>query len=225
MDPIATRRVNVNGLQNLLVATAEIGALLVYFSSEYVFDGTKGSYSEDDACAPLNEYGRQKVECERLITTQLDRYLIGRISGVYDWEKQKRNFVVRFIECLGLRQSFKVPFDQLITPTYASNLAQVVRQLVEGGHVGLLNLSGSLSLPRTDFAYIIAGVFDLDASLIKPVPTSELKLRAARPHAAGLCTAKVRALLDFPLAGPREGLEAMRKLMECRPVVEYRGVQ
>jgi dTDP-4-dehydrorhamnose reductase len=146
-----------------------------------------------------------------MITNQLKRYIIGRISGVYDWEKQKRNFVVRFIECLASRQSFKVPFDQVITPTYAPNLAQVVRLLVEGGHEGLFHLAGSLSLPRTDFARLIADVFDLDASLIMPVRTSELKLRAARPRSAGLRIAKTQALLDFPVAGPRDGLEAMKR--------------
>ena len=82
-DPVATGRTNVEGLRNLLVATAEIRALLVYFSSEYVFDGTKGSYSEDDVCAPLNTYGRQKLECERLqrlnVNTSWRRF--GKRSG------------------------------------------------------------------------------------------------------------------------------------------------
>jgi dTDP-4-dehydrorhamnose reductase len=210
IDPTATRRVNIEGLQNLIVAAVEIDATLVYFSSEYVFDGAKGSYCEGDVCLPLNEYGRQKLESEYMITTQLSRYIIGRVSGVYDWEKQKRNFVVRLIESLESGQSVKVPLDQLITPTYAPNLAQIVRLLVEGGHKGVLHLAGPVSLPRIDFARTIADVFDLDASLIMPVRTSELKLRAVRPYGAGLSTAKVRDLLDLPLATPLDGLRAMR---------------
>jgi dTDP-4-dehydrorhamnose reductase len=213
IDPVATRQVNVAGLQNLIEATAEVRAFLVYFSSEYVFDGRCGPYSEDYACNPLNEYGRQKLECERMITSQLDRHIIARISGVYDWEKQNKNFVIRLIKCLGSGQSLKVPFDQVITPTYAPNLARMVRKLVEGGHHGCFHLSGSLPLLRTEFARLIADVFDLDPSLIMPVPTSELGLSAERPCSAGLRIDKAQAFLDFPIDGPREGLEAMKK--EC----------
>jgi dTDP-4-dehydrorhamnose reductase len=219
IDPVATRQLNVEGLQNLIEATAEMGAFLVYFSTEYVFDGRCGPYSEDDACNPLNEYGRQKMECERLIAAQLDRHLIARISGVYDWEKQNKNFVVRLINCLGSGQSLKVPFDQVITPTYAPNLARIVHKLVEGGRQGRFHLSGSLALLRTDFARLIANVFELDASLIIPVPTSRLGLRAERPHSAGLRIDRAQALLDFPVDGPREGLEAMKKERALRLAV------
>jgi dTDP-4-dehydrorhamnose reductase len=211
IDPAATWLVNVEGLQNLVEATAEVGAFLVYFSTEYVFDGSCGPYSEDDACNPLNEYGRQKVECERRIAAQLDRYIIGRISGVYDWEKKKKNFVVRLIEKLAAGQSFKVPSDQVITPTYAPNLAQVVYRLVEGDRQGLFHLSGSLPLLRMEFAQLIADVFDLDRSLLVSIPTGKLELRAVRPHSAGLRIDKAQGLLDFPVAGPREGLKAMRR--------------
>lgn len=217
IDPSATRRVNVEGLQNLIEACAEVGALLAYFSSEYVFDGTRGMYSEDDECAPLNEYGRQKLESERMISSQLERYLIARISGVYDWEQRKRNFVVRLIESLSSGQPFKVPSDQVITPTYAPSLARIVRRLIAGGHCGLFHLAGTLALPRTDFANLVAEVFGLNSSLIVPVCTSELNLRAPRPRAAGLSTAKVRNLLRSALSSPLEGLSAMRNAGDAVP--------
>ncbi len=158
----------------------------------------------------MNEYGRQKLECEHRIAAQLDRYIIGRISAVYDWEKKKKNFVARFIESLASGQSFKVPSDQVVTPTYAPNLARAVHRLVEGGHQGLFHLSGSLPLLRTEFAQLIAEVFDLDVSLLVPVPTEKQGLRAVRPRSAGLRIDKAQALLDFPVAGPSEGLKAMR---------------
>jgi dTDP-4-dehydrorhamnose reductase len=214
IEPQATRRVNVEGLLNLIAATAELGAVLVYFSTDYVFDGTQGPYSEEDACNPLNEYGQQKLECEHMIAAQLDRYIIGRIAGVYDSEKQKKNFVVRLIDCLGSGLSFRVPSDQVITPTYAPNLARVVFRLVEKGQWGLFHLAGSLPMLRTEFARLIAEVFALEASLILPVPTSELGLRAARPRSAGLRIDKAQALLEFPVAGPREGLEQMKQERE-----------
>ncbi len=218
IDPVGTREVNITGLRNLISASAEVGARTVYFSSEYVFDGTKGMYSEEDVCSPLNEYGRQKLESERMISTPLKRYLIARVSGVYNWERRKRNFVVRLIESLKAGQPFKVPSDQVITPTYAPSLARTVRQLLEGGHNGVFHLSGAVALPRADFAYLVAEVFGLDPSLVIPVPTSELNLRAPRPRAAGLSTGKVRTLLNLPVMSPLEGLLAMRKVGDESPV-------
>jgi dTDP-4-dehydrorhamnose reductase len=210
IDPISTRRVNVEGLQNLIVVAAEVGAALVYFSSEYVFDGLNGPYSENDACNPLNEYGRQKFECEQMVVAQLNRYIIGRVSGVFNWERRRKNFVVRLIDSLLVGQPVKVPFDQIITPTYAPNLAQGVRQLFEKGQWGLFHMSGSLAMPRTEFAYLIANVFGLNESLIIPTATSELNLHADRPHSAGLKIDKAQALPDFPVFSPRQGLKAMQ---------------
>jgi len=212
IDPAGTRLINVAGLQTLIELAAEIGAGLVYFSSEYVFDGINGPYSENDTRNPLNEYGRQKAECEQRIAAQLDRYMIGRVSGVYGWEKRRKNFVVRLIDSLGSGHPVKVPYDQIITPTYAPSLARSVRQLLQSGYWGLIHLSGSRPLLRTEFANLIATVFDLDASLIVPTATPELKLHAARPRSAGLAADKAQTLLDFPIVGPREGLELMKQI-------------
>src|SRR5579862_1396304 len=191
IDRESTRQVNVQGLQNLIRVMAEIGAALVYFSSEYVFDGENGPYSENDACNPLNEYGRQKVECEQMIAAQLNRYIIGRVSGLYDWETRRKNFVVRLIDSLLAGRPIKVPHDQIITPTYTPSLAEVVRLLVGTGQQGLFHLCGPVAMPRTEFAFLIANVFELDESLIIPVRTSELNLHAARPGSAGLKFDKV----------------------------------
>jgi dTDP-4-dehydrorhamnose reductase len=195
--------------------------MLVYFSSEYVFDGKLGPYAEADVCNPLNEYGRQKLECERMIAAQLDRHLIGRVSGVYDWEGEGKgkNFVIRLIQCLSSGQQLRVPCDQMITPTYAPDLARVMRALVENGQQGLFHLSGSQPLLRTEFAHIVAEIFGLDARLIMPIATEELGLFAPRPRSAGLRIDKTQALLSFPIAGPREGLEAMKKDRELHLAV------
>jgi dTDP-4-dehydrorhamnose reductase len=211
IDPTKTRRTNVEGLQNLIMGIRKIGAALVYFSSEYVFDGVNGPYSENDTCNPLNEYGRQKLECEQMISSQLTEFIIGRISGVYNWERQRKNFVVRLIDSLHAGKPMEVPYDQIITPTYAPNLAQCVRLLIQGGHWGLFHLSGPVAMPRTEFAYLIAKVFELDETLIVSAATSALNLHATRPRSAGLKLDKVRALGDVPVVTPRQGLETMRQ--------------
>jgi len=220
VEPEATRQINVIGLQNLLTVTAGISAGLVYFSSEYVFDGLQGPYTEQDSCNPLNEYGIQKLECERMIAAQMDRFIIGRVSGVYDWEKNGKNFVARFIDTLRSSRTIEVPFDQVITPTFAPSLARAVRHLVEHSNWDLFHLSGPLPMPRIEFAHLIAETFGLDQSLIVPTPTSGLKLRATRPRSAGLKTDKAQSLLDFPVLGPGEGLKMMRSSREQKIQVD-----
>ena len=209
-EPEATRRINVDGLRNLLAVVAEIGAAFVYFSSEYVFDGLDGPYSENHSCHPLNEYGLQKLECERMIAAQLNRFVIGRVSGVYDWETNGKNFVVRFIDTLRSGRTIEVPFDQVITPTFAPSLARAVRCLVEQGHWGVFHLAGPLPMPRIEFAHLIARTFGLNQALIVPTATSDLKLHASRPRSAGLKIDKAQALLGFPSIAPDEGLRLMQ---------------
>jgi dTDP-4-dehydrorhamnose reductase len=214
IDPQGTQLINVAGMQNLLAVTNQLGAALVYFSSEYVFDGIKGPYSEPDECNPLNEYGRQKLMCEQMVSAQIERHIIGRISGVYNWEASGKNFVARCIDVLNSGRKFEVPSDQIITPTYAPSLAECVRRLVEKDNWGLFHLSGSESMPRAEFAYLVAQVFGLDSALITPTPTSNLRLRARRPSSAGLKVEKAREFLGGSLLSPREGLERMRQNRE-----------
>lgn len=215
-NPVLTRQVNVLGLRNLVMAAKSRHVLLIYFSSDYVFDGEQGPYSEDDNCNPLNEYGRQKLDCERIVAAQMNEYLIVRTSGVYGWEKQGKNFVVKLIRKVSAGSAFAVPSDQIITPIYAPDLAHATRKFVADGHRGLFHIAGGRPLPRVEFAYVIANVFDLNRSLISPVLTSSLELHATRPRSAGLRIDKAQALLDFALADPQSGLWTMKKELESQ---------
>ncbi|HXS99842.1 MAG TPA: sugar nucleotide-binding protein, partial [Elusimicrobiota bacterium] len=79
--PAETRRVNVDGTLNVARACREIGARMIFYSSDYVFDGSKGVYTEEDAVSPINEYGRQKAETERGVLALDGRHIVIRTSG------------------------------------------------------------------------------------------------------------------------------------------------
>jgi dTDP-4-dehydrorhamnose reductase len=207
-DPIATRAVNVEAVRRL--AEAAPSALLVVFSSEYVFDGAASSYGEEDRLAPINEYGRQKAALEA-ITEERASHLICRVSGVYGWSSDRMSFVCQLVDRLREGQRFRVPADQLITPTPAPDLAAAVVQLVDKGARGIFHVAGPEILPRPEFATRAAETFGLDANLLDPVPTAALDLAAPRPLRAGLRTDKLRAFLGRGLSRSVEGLAAMRE--------------
>jgi dTDP-4-dehydrorhamnose reductase len=207
-DPDATRLVNVDGLQR--VAERAPGALLVVFSSEYVFDGRTGPYSEEDAVAPINEYGRQKVAVESVARRRPD-HLICRTSGIYGWSTARENFVCKLVDSLRAGRRFTVPMDQVITPTPAPDLAQAVVELVDRGARGTFHVAGPEILSRPEFARRVAAAFGLDASLIDAVPTSELGLLAPRPLGAGLRTDKLRGFFGHGLSPSAAALAAMRE--------------
>ncbi|MGH2500521.1 MAG: SDR family oxidoreductase [Candidatus Limnocylindria bacterium] len=205
----STRQVNVTAARAVAEVVEDIGAALVVFSSEYVFDGTVGQYGEDDALGPINEYGRQKVELEA-IAASAARHLICRSSGIYGWEDRRMNFVCRLVDHLRAGRRFDVPTDQIVTPTHAPALAEATVELIDGGHAGTFHVVGPRILGRLEFAEMAAAAFDLPGRLLRPRETGDLGLAAARPLRAGLRDDKLRAALGHGLTPPADGLRAMR---------------
>lgn len=208
-EPGRTRTINVEAAQAIAGSAARVGARLVVFSSEYVFDGSRGRYVEDDPVAPLNEYGRQKVALET-VARSVPRHLVCRTSGAFGWEDARKNFVCQLVDTLRAGRPFRVPLDQLITPTYAPHLAAAIVRLVELETNGTVHIVGPRILSRTGFAGLVCRAFGLEERLILPRRTAELGLIAQRPHSAGLADDKLVALLGRPLPPLEDALREMR---------------
>lgn len=209
-EPEPTRRVNVEAAEAVAAAARDASATLVVFSSEYVFDGAAGPYGEEDLVAPINEYGRQKVALEAIARMCPD-HLVCRTSGVFGWEPAGKNFVCQLIARLRAGLPLDVPPDQLITPTYAPDLADAVVALVRRGFRGTYHVVGPAITPRGDFARLVAARFDLPAALIHEKPTRELGLVAPRPQRAGLRDDRLLAHLGRQLRAPELALADMRR--------------
>lgn len=207
--PEETRRVNVAGAYHVLGACRGVGARLVYFSSDYVFDGGQELYGEDDVRRPLNEYGRQKAEIEAAVLAADSRNLVIRTAGVFGWQRRPKNFVLQVISELSRGRSMKVACDVKYNPTYAENLAEITADLCERGCAGIFNVVGSDNVGRYEFARQAAEAFGLDVALLAPVPASAFNAPARRPKESGLRTDKVRAAAPTPLWGARQGLAHM----------------
>jgi dTDP-4-dehydrorhamnose reductase len=207
-EPEATRRVNVDAARAIADEAHTLGALLVVFSSEYVFDGTAGTYAEGDERHPINEYGRQKVGLEDLALAT-GRALVCRTSAVFGYEPRRKNFVYQLVDQLRENRPFDVPADQLVTPTYAPSLASAVVELIEAGATGVVHIAGPLVVNRADFSRMVANTFGVPSSLLRPRPTSELGLAAPRPLRCGLKVELVQKRLGHPLTDPEMALREL----------------
>jgi dTDP-4-dehydrorhamnose reductase len=209
--PSESYQVNVTGLAHVVEAANIAGARLVHFSSEYVFDGLAGPYSEEDTPNPLNVYGRQKLVSEELARSRAPGALIIRTTVVYGWERRVRNFAGRLITELRAGRPVKAPLDQISSPTYVVDLAESVCELAARGAGGLYHVAGAERVNRYVFARVVAEIFELDADLIVPILTAELGRKTPRPLAAGLDVRKLTRELGRAPAGLRDGLARMKK--------------
>lgn len=206
-EPEATRRVNVAPVELLAAEATRIGAVLVVFSSEYVFNGSRERCTEEDPVNPINEYGAQKAEIEQH-ARRAERHLVCRTSGVYGAEVARKNFVWQVVDTLRAERRFRAPHDQLVTPTYAPSLAATISALLDRAATGIFHVAGPRIVERDEFAREIADVFRLDRSLVEPVTTAELGLSAARPR-VGLSDAKLRRTLGAGTTDPRDALREL----------------
>jgi len=211
------RALNCDGPAAAARAAARRGAGFVFFSTEYVFDGTAGPYREDAQPCPISVYGRSKLEGEAAVQAGNERAAIVRTTVVYGPDPKEKNFVYAVLRAARMGSPMRVVTDQISSPTYAPDLAAACVELAERGVAGVINLAGDVVLPRLDFARLVCDEFGLDPGVLAPVTTAELSQRAPRPLCAGLVVERARGLLATPLRGPRAGLAAMRQALEAEP--------
>ncbi len=209
LHPEESRLINVSGAFNVIDAATEVGAKVVYFSSDYVFDGRAGGYSEESEPNPICEYGRQKLAVEDYVSRGSRNYLIVRTAGVFSWERQGKNFVSRLVQNLRAGADARVPADQINNSTYAPDLARAVFDLTLAGETGIFHVAGREPVSRYNLACEAARAFGLDPGSIKPCATAELSQAARRPLNAGMVVEKVAGRLKRPMMNYREGLDRM----------------
>ena len=205
------RRLNAEPAAWAAEECAALGAPLAFVSSEYVFDGVGGPFSEDDEPKPINVYGQTKLEAERAVLGASEANLVVRTTVVSSWQPEGRNWLMGLWRTLAAGRHLRVPSDQVTTPTNATDLAAAIVGLLDRGRSGLWHAAGPDRLPREEAARLAAEVLELDASLIDPVATAELGQRARRPLDAGLATRKLQAELGDLMRPLRETIEDVRR--------------
>lgn len=213
--PEETLAVNVEAVKEMVRWCKENGCRLVHFSTDFVFDGQHGMYSEQDAPNPLSHYGRTKLESETIVLDQLDDAVVIRTVLAYGYQPHlsRLNFPLWIKRELEQGHELKITADQYRTPTYAVDLAQVTQQLAFTGHSGLFHISGSEYMNVYEFAQQVAQVFELDETLLSRVQTQTMGQTGQRPMKTGFDISRARSVLNFDPASVNDGLRQMKARM------------
>jgi dTDP-4-dehydrorhamnose reductase len=214
----AAMRINGEAVGVIGQCAAALGALVVHYSTDYVFDGSGSRpWREDDPVSPLNAYGRSKLEGERALACAGCRHVVFRTSWVY--AARGHNFVRTMLRLAGERDSLRVVSDQFGVPTPAALLADVTARAIEWCAADHGALSGIYHVcPRGETTWHGVAVAALQAALdagaslrctpdrVTPVTTEEFPTPARRPLNSRLCVERVEAALGLSLPDWREPL-------------------
>lgn len=222
-EPEAAFRANAEAPAALARGCATTGALLVHYSTDYVFDGRSARpYREDDATAPLGVYGMSKRAGEEAIRASGARHMILRTAWVY--AAQGRNFLRTMLRLAAEREELRVVADQVGAPTPAAWIADATGQLLRQGvpASGTWHLTAAGETSWHGFAQAIMDEAQAAGLLARrprvlPITTAEYPTPARRPAYSVLDTAKLQR--DFGIAPPawRDGLRAtVRELAKAR---------
>jgi len=211
-------KINAEATKHIAIASASINSHLTYVSTDYVFDGEKGFYTEEDKTNPISYYGYTKLKGEEFIKEHAKKWCIARLSVLYGWLDYKQNFATWLINSLNQKKKVKVLKDQYVSPTLNTNLAQMLLEITERKILGILHTAGGTRVSRHEYALKLAEVFNLNKDLIKPAKMGEMPWKAKRPRDSSLNVNKATALLNKKPLTLNQALEVMKK--EKNPI-EY----
>jgi len=194
------RKVNALGTENIALAGKEFDSTVIYISTDYVFDGTKGtSYSEEDQTNPLSVYGKTKLEGEKFIQDICEKYYIIRSSWIFGELPEGHpgtNFVETMLRLAKERDLLTIVSDQIGSPTYTGDLVNAIDQIIEKNPTfGIYNFSGSGACSWYDFAVEIFNQSSVKIE-VKPITSDQYPQKAKRPSYSYLDKTKIETALE-----------------------------
>jgi dTDP-4-dehydrorhamnose reductase len=195
-EPLAAFQANALAVRNIAMACRQTDARLVHYSTDYVFDGTKGSpYVETDAPHPLGAYAVSKLAGELYAEAYLKQPLIIRTSGVFGpggMFTPRGNFVELMLRLANSKSPIRVVQDHVASPSYAPAMASRTADLVERGRDGLFHMGGGEAISWYAYAKLIFELAGLSPSL-QPTDEREYRTAARRPKYSALSNMKLEA--------------------------------
>lgn len=198
---------NVEGTVTMLLNAEEQKSFFIFISTDFVFDGEKGLYKEDDICQPVNFYGKTKLEAEDAVREYDYDWTIVRTSLVYGKPLAGRSNILTVVkDKLEKREEYSVVNDQVRTPTYVEDLASGIISIIEKKATGIYHLSGEDVLTPYEMACKAAAYFELDSSPIKKVTAADFSQPAKRPKDTRFIIDKAKKELDYQPVSFKEGV-------------------
>ena len=200
-DTETADKINHLAVKNLSEVCAENKLMLIHISTDYVYDGTKNTpYVESDPTTPLGIYGRTKLDGENAVIHSGCDYLIIRTSWLYS--SFGNNFVKTMRRLTAEKESLKVVFDQVGTPTYAGDLAKAILDIIDSekidGNSGIYHFSNEGVCSWYDFAIEIRDLFKNECD-IQPCHSDEFPSKVTRPNFSVLDKTKIKEVFDLKI--------------------------
>ncbi len=211
-------KVNVQGVKNVVDACKKYGRKLIFISTDFVFEGTHGPYSEDTPAGQnpkkISWYGLTKVEGENIILSNLKDAIILRIAYPYRGKfEEKDDIAKRFLKLYRDKKMYPVFTDQIITPTFIDDLAPAIKLLIEKESKGTFHLASPLPTTQFDFARKVIETFGGDPDSVPKGSIVEFLKRPGvtpRPIKGGLKVEKIESLGFTPTNWDR-GIEIIHQ--------------
>jgi dTDP-4-dehydrorhamnose reductase len=187
------------------------GSQLIHLSTDFVFDGVKGPYTEDDIPNPLSYYAITKMEAETIVAESGLHWAIARtiiVYGIVD-NMSRSNIVLWAKDSLGKGQKINVVDDQFRSPTLAEDLAAGCIAIADKGAKGIFHVSGPETMSILDLVKQVADFWKLDQSLINPIKSDSLNQPAKRPARTGFIIEKAKKELNYSPHSFTEGLRIL----------------
>ncbi len=205
-------KVNVTGVEHLVEVCRRINAKLIHVSTDYVFDGKFGNYTETDRANPVNYYGKTKLAGENVIISSGIEYAILRTILVYGiGVNVKNNFALWVINNLNEGKPIRCVDDQISNPTHVHDLAMAMKNVMDRNANGLFHISGAETITRYNFALRVAEIFGYDKTLIERIKTTDLEQRAVRPMNTTFILEKAKSQLHYSPMNITQGLMMMQQ--------------
>ena len=203
---------NINGTKNIIEAAKECNSEIIYISSNAVFDGNNPPYKEEDEINPINYYGETKVICERLVKNSKLKSVIIRAILMYGWHNslERQNMVTWILDSISKGVPLKIVNDTYSNPLLSLNCADAIWATIKKEKTGIFHVAGADCISRYDFALKIVEIFNLDKSILTPVPNSYFTGIAPRPCNTCFCTDKMEQELGIKSIGVEEGLKFLK---------------
>ncbi|MFN3844085.1 MAG: dTDP-4-dehydrorhamnose reductase [Rehaibacterium terrae] len=202
-------RVNTLGVYNLVLASLKTKALLIHFSTDYVFDGKKaGLYTEDDQPNPINEYGKSKLFGENIIRSSLENYLIFRVSWLYG--EGESNFLYKLSQWAKSQEYLRVACDEFSVPTSTRLVVEITLKAIKEGLNGLYHLTNSDYCSRYELAKEYFRLVNMK-KFIYPAYQADFNLPAKRPRFSAMSNEKISKILNVQIPTWKEELESFIK--------------
>lgn len=218
LNPEKCRLVNVEATQFLAEAAQKVGAQFVFVSTDFIFDGKNGPYSEDDQAAPLSIYGQSKLDAEKIVRETCSNWAIARTVLVYGVNNDmgRSNIVLWAKGALEKGDAIKVVDDQVRSPTLAEDLARGCYLIQRKGATGVYNISGKDVLSIYELVQRVAEYFDLSMENVTKISSASLGQPAKRPPITGFDLTKSRRELGYEPRSFEEGIAMVMKQMNAR---------